>query len=145
MTAARETSAGQPGYAKPLPAPSPITQPFWDGLRAGELRLQRCHDCRRYVFYPRSVCPHCLSRELEWVAASGRGKLYSYTIVRRAMNPAFQEDVPYVFAIVELEEGPRLTTNIVNCELEALQVDMPVKAVYDVITPEIALLKFEPG
>ena len=132
-------------YAKPLPAPSPVTQPFWDGLREGELRIQRCLDCAKYVFYPRTACHYCLSDRLEWVKASGRGTLYSFTIVRRAMNPAFQADVPYVFAIVELEEGPRVTTNIVNCPLEALRVDMPVMAVYDRVTPEAALLKFEPA
>ena len=134
-----------PQYQKPLPAPSPVSQPFWEGLRERELRIQRCADCGRHVFYPRSVCPHCLSEELAWVNASGRGTLYSYTIVRRAMNPAFQADVPYVFAIVELEEGPRVTTNIVNCDLGSLRVDMPVKAVYDNVTPEVALLKFEPA
>ncbi len=132
-------------YRKPLPFPSETTRPFWEGLAAGELRLQRCSDCGRYVYYPRSLCPHCMCQDLVWVKASGRGRLYTYTIVRRAMNPAFQEDVPYVFAIVELEEGPRMTTNIVNCALEALRVDMPVKAFYDGITPEISLLKFEPG
>ena len=132
-------------YAKPLPAPSPVTQPFWDGLREGELRIQRCRDCAKHVFYPRTACHYCLSDRLEWVKASGRGTLYSFTIVRRAMNPAFQADVPYVFAIVELEEGPRVTTNIVNCPLEALRVDMPVMAVYDRVTPEAALLKFEPA
>jgi hypothetical protein len=132
-------------YAKPLPAASEITQPFWDGLRAGELRIQRCLECSRHVFYPRTVCQHCLSDRLEWVTASGRGTLYSFTVVRRAMNPAFQADVPYVYAIVELEEGPRVTTNVVNCELDALRVDMPVKAVYDKVTPEAALLKFEPA
>ena len=132
-------------YVKPLPAPSPVTQPFWDGLREGVLRIQRCEECSRHVFYPRTVCHHCLSDRLEWVKVSGRGTLYSFTVVRRAMNPAFQADVPYVFAIVELEEGPRVTTNVVNCELEALRVDMPVKAVYDKVTPEAALLKFEPA
>jgi hypothetical protein len=79
------------------------------------------------------------------VTASGRGKLYSYTIVRRAMHPAFQEDLPYVYAIVELEEGPRLTANVVNCPLEALRVDMALKAFYDSVTPEVTLLKFEPA
>ena len=132
-------------YAKPLPVASPVTQPFWDGLRDGVLRIQRCEECSQHVFYPRTVCPHCLSDRLEWVTASGRGKLYSFTVVRRAMNPAFQEDVPYVFAIVELEEGIRVTTNVVNCDLEALRVDMPVKAVYDKVTPKAALLKFEPA
>ena len=132
-------------YQKPLPAPSAVSAPFWDGLKSGELHLQRCTACQSYVFYPRSVCPHCLSARLEWTRADGRGKVYSYTIVRRAMNPGFAEDVPYVFAIVELAEGPRVTTNIVNCPLEAVRVDMPVKAVYDKVTPEAALLKFEPA
>jgi uncharacterized OB-fold protein len=132
-------------YQKPLPVPSPASEPFWEGLRSGELRIQRCGDCGQHVFYPRTVCKHCLSDRLDWVTASGRGTLYSYTVVRRAMNPAFQADVPYVYAIVQLEEGPRVTTNVVNCPLEALKVDMPVKAVYDSVTPEVTLLKFEPA
>jgi hypothetical protein len=132
-------------YEKPLPAPSDVSVPFWDGLKAGELRLQHCGDCQRHIFYARTICPHCLGERLEWVTASGRGRVYSYTIVRRAMNPAFAEDVPYVFAIVELDEGPRVTTNVVGCAPEAVRVDMPVKAAYDNVTPEIALLKFEPS
>jgi hypothetical protein len=132
-------------YRKPLPVPSDISRPFWDGLRAGVLCIQRCRDCGRHVFYPRSLCPYCLSEALDWVTASGRGKLYSYTIVRRAMHPAFQQDVPYVYAIVELEEGPRVTANVLNCPLEALRVDMALKAFYDSVTPEVTLLKFEPA
>ena len=131
-------------YAKPLPEPSPVSARFWEGLKAGELRLQRCTACFRYIFYPRSVCPHCLSDRLEWTMASGRGRVYSYTIVRRAMNPAFAADLPYIFAIVELEEGPRVTTNLINCAPEDARVDMPVKAAYDSVTSELALLKFEP-
>lgn len=131
-------------YAKPVPYPSAVSRPYWDGLRARELRLQQCADCSRYVFYPRAACPYCLSERLDWTLASGRGRVYSFTIVRRAMNPAFVEDVPYVYAIVELVEGPRVTTNVVGCLPEAVRVDMPVKAVYDDITPEATLLKFEP-
>jgi len=131
-------------YQKPLPTPSAVSAPFWDGLKSGQLRLQRCAECQSYVFYPRSVCPHCLSERLEWATASGRGKVYSFTIVRRAMNPSFADDVPYVFAIVELAEGPRVTTNIVNCAPDDVRVDMPVTATYDSVTPETALLKFEP-
>lgn len=130
---------------RPLPQPSPVSRPFWEGLHRGELRLQKCRDCNRYVFYPRPHCPHCMSTALEWVSVSGRGRVYSFTIVRRAMIPAYQGDVPYVFAIVELEEGPRLTTNIVNCDPETVRVDMPVKATYDKVTSEITLLKFEPA
>ncbi|MEX0682809.1 MAG: Zn-ribbon domain-containing OB-fold protein [Dehalococcoidia bacterium] len=133
----------QPG--KPLPSPSAVSQPFWDGLAVGELRVQKCDACGRYVFYPRPFCPHCLSDSLTWTPLSGRGRVYTYTIVRRAMNPAFTADVPYVFAIVELEEGPRLPTNVINCPPDAVRVEMPVKAVYDKVTAGIALLKFEPA
>ena len=86
-----------------------------------------------------------MSEDLEWVSVSGRGTVYTFTIVRRAMIPAFQAEVPYVFAIVELEEGPRLATNIVRCDPESVRVDMPVKAHYDDVTEEISLLKFEPA
>jgi len=108
-------------YQKPLPEPSAVSAPFWDGLKSGQLRLQRCGECERYVFYPRSVCPHCMSERLGWATACGRGTIYSYTIVRRAMNPAFGNDVPYVFAIVQLGEGPRVTTNIVKCAPEEVR------------------------
>jgi uncharacterized OB-fold protein len=132
-------------YRKPLPSPSALSQPYWHGLSEGQVRVQRCSGCGEYVFYPRPHCPACLSEALEWVAVSGRGRVYTYTVVRRAMNPAFADDVPYVYAIVELEEGPRLMTNVVGCAPEDVRVDMPVKAVYDSVTSEITLLKFEPA
>jgi uncharacterized OB-fold protein len=132
-------------YAKPLPRPSELTRPFWDGLREGELRLQKCGDCGEFVFYPRPACSRCMSERLEWTTVSGRGKVYTFTIVRRANIPAFQADVPYVFAIVELDEGPRLATNVIGCDPESVRVDMPVKAAYDDVTEEISLLKFEPA
>jgi uncharacterized OB-fold protein len=135
----------QNDYAKPLPRPTELSKPFWDGLKDEVLRLQRCGPCDRFVFYPRTLCPYCMGQELEWVRVSGRGKVYTYTVVRRAMIPAFQADSPYVFAIVELDEGPRLSTNIVNCEIEDVRVDMPVQASYDDVTAEITLLKFEPA
>ena len=131
-------------YRKPLPQPNENSRPFWEGTRAHELRLQRCRQCGKHIFYPRAVCPFCLSERLEWVTVGGEGKIYSYTVVRRAMHPAFQDDVPYVLAIVELDEGPRLTTNIVAAALDEVRVDMRVRAAYDDVTPEITLLKFAP-
>ena len=131
-------------YGKPLPEPSEISRPFWTGTRAHELRVQRCRDCGKHIFYPRAICPFCLSDHLQWVTASGKGKVYSYTVVRRAMHPAFQDDIPYVLGIVELAEGPRLTTNIVGVAPENVRVDMPVQAAYDDVTAEVTLLKFEP-
>jgi hypothetical protein len=131
-------------YRKPLPEPNETTRPFWEGTRARQLRLQRCHDCGKHIFYPRVICPFCLSEHLDWITASGKGKVYSYTVVRRAMHPAFREDLPYVLAIVELDEGPRLTTNIVGVGPDEVRVDMPVRAAYDDVTPDLTLLKFEP-
>lgn len=132
-------------YAKPLPRPNELSKPFWDGLKSGVLKLQRCGPCERFIFYPRTLCPYCMGQELEWIPVSGRGKVYTYTVVRRAMIPGFRDDTPYVFAIVELDEGPRVPTNIVNCAIEDVRVDMPVQATYDDVTAEITLLKFEPA
>lgn len=132
-------------YAKPLPRATAVSQEFWQAARRHELRLQRCRQCDEHIFYPRVVCPKCLSDGLEWVAVSGRGKVYSFTVVRRAMHPAFRADVPYVYGIVELEEGPRLTTNIVGCRPEDVRVDMAVEVVFDDVTPEVTLVKFRPS
>ncbi|GBD12944.1 hypothetical protein HRbin24_00965 [bacterium HR24] len=131
-------------YRKPLPQPTETSRPFWEGARRGELRLQRCRSCGEYVFYPRSLCPHCLSPELGWTTASGRGHVYTYTVVRRPAHPGFRDEVPYVLAIVELEEGPRLTTNIVGVAPEEVRIGMPVEAVFEPATEEITLVKFRP-
>lgn len=131
-------------YPKPLPKPSDLTRPFWEAAKRHELRIQRCGDCEGYVFYPRSVCPHCLSANLEWTPVSGRGTVYSYTVVRQAASKRFAGDVPYIFAIVELAEGPRMATNLVDCPIEEARVGMPVTAAFDDVTDEFALVKFRP-
>jgi uncharacterized OB-fold protein len=131
-------------YEKPLPSPTHITEPFWQGTKRHELLIQHCKDCQHYIFYPRSHCPQCLSAALEWKKSSGRGKVYSYTVIRRAGLPGFAKEVPYVFAIIELEEGPRLTSNIVGCKPEEVKIDMPVAAFFEEATPEVTLVKFKP-
>lgn len=117
---------------KPVPAPTPETQPFWDGTKAGELRLQRCRSCERAYFYPRPFCPHCLSQDVEWFAASGRAKLHTYVINHRP-GPGFEADAPYAIAVVELAEGPRMMTNIVGVENtpENLELDMELEVVFE--------------
>src|SRR5271155_2989987 len=95
-------------YYKPLPKPSPTSRPFWEAARRHELTIQRCGACREYVYYPRPRCPKCFSDQLAGERVSGRGKVYSYTVVRRASARSFG-DAPYVLAIVELAEGTRLT------------------------------------
>ena len=132
-------------YTKPLPRPTPASEPFWEAAKRHELHLQRCGSCGAYLFYPREVCAECLSSELSWVQVSGQGTVYSYTIAQAPTHPAFADDVPYIVAIVELAEGPRITTNIVDCELGAVKIGMPVVATYDDVTPEMSLVKFRPA
>lgn len=129
-------------YRKPLPKPTPTSRPFWDAARRHELSLQRCGACHKFVYYPRERCPHCFSDKLGWERASGRGKIYSYTVVRRASSRAF--DQPYVLAIVELDEGVRMTTDI-EAPPESVKVGMPVAVYFDDVTPERTLVKFKPA
>jgi uncharacterized OB-fold protein len=118
--------------AKPVPKPTPDTQPFWDGTAAGELRIQRCLACMWHYFYPRPSCPHCGSGDVEWVTASGRATLYSYVINHRPA-PGFEADGPYAIAVVELEEGVRMMTNLVGTEItpEKLPLDLPLRVLFE--------------
>ncbi|MEE8337352.1 MAG: Zn-ribbon domain-containing OB-fold protein [Dehalococcoidia bacterium] len=133
-------------YNKPLPAATPETQEFWDGLKREELRIQQCQDCNQHYFYPRSFCPHCHSRNVEWTTASGKGTVETFVINHRAFGP-FAEETPYVIAVITLEEGPRMMTNLVNVEPdpEHVTVDMAVEIVYDAVTDEVTLPKFQPA
>jgi len=132
-------------YSKPLPRPTLISKPFWDGLREEKLLVQRCRSCGRLQHYPRPHCIVCLSQELEWAPMSGKGTVYSFTIVRRAAHPAFAADVPYVLAVIELQEGPHVTGNVVGTPPEAVRIGMPVTAVFDHVTPDVTLLKWRPA
>ena len=130
-------------YYKPLPKPSPTSRPFWDAAKRHELQIQKCAACHEYIYYPRNRCPKCFSDQLSWERVSGRGKVYSYTVVRRASSHAFA-DAPYVLAIVELAEGPRVTSNIV-APPEQVRVEMRVQVFFDDVTPEVTLVKFKPA
>lgn len=127
-----------------VPQPTPETQHFWDGTRAGVLRLQRCRACAKVYFPPRPFCPACASRDVEVFAASGRATLYSYVISHR---PAPGFEAPYAIAVVELEEGPRMMTNLVDVEQtpEALPLDMSLEATYVALDDEICLPQFRPA
>ena len=131
---------------RPLPTPTPETQHFWDGTREGELRLQRCDECAQVYFPPRPFCPGCSSRSVSVFAASGRATLHSYVINERAPR-GWDFDSPYSIAVVELEEGPRMMTNIVECPQtpEALELDMPVEVVFTPVSDEITLPLFRPA
>ena len=96
-------------------------------------------------FFPRESCPVCLSDNLEWVTVSGKARLYSYTIVHRPANPAFADLVPYNLSIVQLDEGPRLISTVVDCELDDLEIDMPLDVHFDDVTDDVTLVKFRPA
>jgi uncharacterized OB-fold protein len=132
-------------YNKPLPDPTPATQPFWDALREHKLRLQRSKKAKKAIYYPRNVSPYGPKDELEWVECSGKGTVYSFTIARRPTAPQWNDDGDYAIAIVEIDEGARLTANIVNCPPEAVRIGMKVKAYFQDVTPEVTLLQFEPA
>ena len=129
---------------RPLPAITPETRHFWEGTRAGELRLQRCDGCAHVYFPPRPFCPKCASRAVSVFRASGRALLFSYVIHHRAA-PGFTP--PYAIAVVALEEGPRMMTNIVEAEQtpQALQLDMPLEVVFQRMSAEISLPLFRPA
>jgi uncharacterized OB-fold protein len=129
--------------SRPRPTPTRFTEPFWEGTRAGELRIQRCDECGRWRWTPQLACPECLSERCTWVASSGRGKVYSYTVVHRAVDPAAFE-APYILAVVELEEGPHLLTNLVDCSLADVRVDLPVEVRFESIDDEISVYPFAP-
>lgn len=129
---------------KPVPEPTPETQPFWDGCAAGELRLQRCTSCDDYYFPPRPFCPTCLSTDVSWQAVSGRATLYTYVINYRPAR-GFEADAPYAIAVVQLDEGPRLMSNIVGIENtpDNLELDMPLRVTFQE-RGEISVPVFEP-
>lgn len=129
-------------YEKPLPVIDPGTEPFWNAARAHRLSIPRCRSCGRHHFYPRELCPHCHSDDIEWCDASGRGTVYSYTIARRPAGPAFAPDVPYVLALITLDEDVRMLTNIVTDDVEAVRIGSRVEVRFDDVTTEVTLPKF---
>jgi uncharacterized OB-fold protein len=133
-------------YAGPLPTPDPVTRPFWQSLKDHAIQLQRCGACARFVYYPRPLCPACASDDLTWTPVSGRGVVHAFTIPHRHPNPAFGASAPYVVALIELEEGARLLSTLVDVAPtpEAVRVGLPVEIVYDDVTPEITLPRFRP-
>ncbi len=133
-------------YKKPLPSPSPETQRFWQGLKAHELWLPYCRPCAAFYWYPRDFCPNCGSRDVEWRRGSGRGTVHTFAIQYRAWHPGWAEEVPYVTALIDLEEGVRVFSNLIGVEPEPkhLKCDVPVEAVFDDVTDDITLLKFRP-
>ena len=129
----------------PTPPPSPNfdTQEFWDATAEGRFLLKRCDDCGVVIWYPRFLCPDCSSTNTSWFEATGKGTVYSYTVPRRGNGP-YREAAPFVVAYVELEEGPRILTNLVDVAIEDLAVGMPVEVVWHDTGQGNALYRFRP-
>jgi len=135
-----------PDYTGPIPMPTPESRPFWDAARRHELQLPCCRACGQYHYYPRATCPHCLSNDLEWRRVSGRGTVHTFTVVHRGAK-GFPLPTPYVMAVVQLDEGPRMMTNLLGVPPNPAEIPfgLPVEVTFTDVTPEIALPHFRPA
>jgi len=131
-------------YEKPLPLLTKLSKAFYEGCKENKLLYQQCKDCGEVVFFPKELCSNCMSHNLEWLESRGKGKLYTFTVTYAGAPPAFTADGPYVLAIIEMDEGFRLMSNVVDCDFTKLSCNMPVEVVFDPVTPEITLPKFRP-
>jgi len=135
-------------YAKPLPKTDVDSQPFWDACKQRELRAQRCGDCQRFRWPPQGFCPECYSWEYEWSRLPQTGKVVTFVVVHYAAVAAFQPDLPYVVAHIAVDDADgrvQLISNIIGCPWEDVKVGMAVKAVFEDVSPEVTLAKFEPA
>ena len=134
---------------KPEPRPEvpDLTMPFWEAAKRHELVVPRCTPCNAFFWYPREACPTCLkSDSWDWAEVSGNARLHTFTIVRQPLHPGFQEEVPYVFAVVQLDEGVRMMSNIVDCDVvEDIEIDMKLEVKFDDISDDWTLVKFRPA
>ena len=128
-----------------LPTPDLETEPFWDAAKEEKLLIKHCNACGKYHFYPRPFCPFCWSDDVEWYQASGKATLYTWSVVHRNDLPPFPDWIPYVAAIAELEEGPRMITNVVQCEFDGLEIGMPLEAVYYPTSEDVTIVQFRPA
>jgi uncharacterized OB-fold protein len=125
------------------PRKTRLTEPYWEGCRSGELRLQRCTACGNCQFYPRIACSHCGATDLAWQRASGRGHIASFTVVRRGITQAYE--APYVVALIDLEEGPRMMSTITGCDPESVRIGQPVSVAFEEWSEEVSLPVFIPS
>ena len=131
-------------YKKPLPEIQPYSQPFWDGTKKGLLLIQHCNACDANIFYPRRDCPDCWSQDLGWIKASGRATVYTYSVTYEGVEQKFVEDLPIILAWIDLPEGIRMHTNLVECQPEYVAIGMEVEVVFRSITEDITLPFFRP-
>ena len=132
-------------YQKPIPTISSELAPWFDGARSGKLMMQRCTSCHAFRFPPRELCSVCLSNESEWVPVSGRGEVFSFNVMHQVYHPGFAGEVPYAVVLVKLEEGPKITSNLLGVAPADIRVGMPVRVVFERISDEVTLPKFVPA
>ena len=130
-------------YSKPLPKIDERTRPHWEGNAVHELRVQRCDDCGTMRFPASRWCAHCLGEKTSWQTVSGKGKIWSWCVFHRAYFKGFEPEVPYAVALVELDEGPKMYSNLVGIPREQIKIGMRVRAVFDKVTDDVTLVKFE--
>ncbi len=129
-------------YAKPLPRVTALNRPFWEATRRHELCLQRCADCGHFCYPPGPLCPECLSERSDWMRVGGRGTVTTWVVFHQKYFASFAADLPYHVVQVQLDEGPRLTTNLVDVPNTDLRIGMRVEVVFDDVTAEITLPRF---
>ena len=134
-----------PEWNKPLPTIVGETKPFWDSCRQGKLLLQKCERCAEYQFYPRGICANCWSNEIRWVQSSGKGTVWTFTVTHQNRTTGFAEEVPYVLALVELEEGVKMFTNIVDCDPGQVKIGMPVEVTFVQANEQVTIPYFKPA
>jgi uncharacterized OB-fold protein len=130
-------------YKKPLPHLDEENRWFFEACARHELYLQKCSSCGTVRFYPRALCPSCMSSKTDYVRASGRGRVYTFTVTQQNQAPGFRDELPYVMAYVELDEGPRILTNIINTPPGEVKIDLPVEVVFEDIDENLAIPKFQ--
>jgi uncharacterized OB-fold protein len=127
---------------RPLPLVDADSEPFWAAAAEHSLRIPRCRSCDRHIFYPRALCPHCHSDDLEWTEVSGLGTIYSFTVARRPAGPAFADAVPYVVILVDLDEGARMMSNLVTDDVETVRIGQRVRVEFEDAGEGVALPVF---
>ena len=136
--------SGYDGYDGFIPEYPAFHQPFWDSVADRHMKIQRCTACGTFRFIPIEICPRCHDAGSTWTEVSGRGEIYTYTIVHRAPAPFYQAQAPYALAYVTLEEGPRMMSRVRGCALDEVRVGMPVEVGYDDVAPGLTLYHFRP-
>lgn len=127
---------------RPLPIPTSLTEGFWEAARRQELVVQRCADCGAWRHYPQPLCPECHSASWAWTPVSGRGRVYTFTVSYKAFHPAWEDQVPYVIATIELDEGVRMVSDLPHHDTPDVSIGATVEAFFDEVSPEVTLPRF---